>query len=158
MVSRSDITIREAGEADIEGIAFMGARFFDEAQWSDVVEWDHDSVCSTLRMMLSDERGILLVAQRGDELVGMAGGMVYPLYFNHNHLTGQELFWWVDPAFRGEVGLPLMSKMEERAMSAGAKSWAMIALDKVRPEATGAIYRRRGYRASEHSYIKRLAA
>ena len=59
--------------------------------------------------------------------------MVYPLYFNCNHITGQELFWWVEPEARKGVGAHLLDCLELAAMNAGAQSWAMIALDKVRP-------------------------
>lgn len=152
----SDIEIRPAAVDDIPAIVRIGARFFDEAEWADVAEWDHDSICSTLRGMIADPNGIVLIAIREGVICGIAGGLVYPLYFNCNHITGQELFWWVEPEARKGVGAHLLDCLELAAMNAGAQSWAMIALDKVRPEAVGALYRRRGYRASEHSYIKRL--
>lgn len=152
------ITVRDASEQDVERVATLGAEFFKEAQWSDVTEWDHDSVCVTLRNLINREGGILLVADREGVICGMAGGLVHPAYFNFHHLTGQELFWWVTPDDRHGAGRLLMDAMEASASARGAQSWAMIALDRVRPEAVGACYRRRGYRASEHSYIKRLAA
>lgn len=154
----SEIEIRDALADDIEIIAHLGARFFDEAQWSDVTEWDHDSVCRTLSNLIESAGGILIVATRKGVVLGMVGGLVHPAYFNAHHLTGQELFWWVEPAERSGVGGLLMTAMETAAIARGAKSWAMIALDKIRPEAVSAMYRRRGYRPSERSFIKRLAA
>ncbi len=151
-----DIEIRAAVENDIPVIADMGARFFAEAEWSDVVEWDHDSICATLRHMIADPSGIVLVATREGVIRGIAGGLVHPLYFNRNHLSGQEIFWWVEPDERGHMGAPLLDCLELAALERGAKSWAMIALDKIRPDAVGAAYKRRGYRASEHTYIKRF--
>lgn len=153
-----DIEIRDAQANDIPVIVRLGALFFDEAGWSDVTEWDDESVAATLSNMIDSDGGILLVAERKGVILGMAGGLVYPAYFNAHHLTGQELFWWVSPDDRCGAGKALMDAMEARAREKGAKSWAMIALDKVRPAAVGAVYQRRGYRASEHSYIKRLAA
>jgi len=156
MRQSTDIDVIPAGHDAIPVIAEMGSRFFAEAQWSDVTEWDHDSICATLRHLVDDPLGILLIATRKGVICGMAGGLVHPAYFNVHHLTGQELFWWVEPDERGGVGQMLLDCLELAAMERGAKSWAMIALDRVRPDAVGAVYRRRGYRASEHSYIKRL--
>jgi len=153
---KSDYTIRDAHDADIQAVALLGARFFEEAEWSDVTSWDHDSVCKTLQHLISDDGGILLVAEREGVILGMAGGLLHPAYFNHNHLTGQELFWWVEPEHRHGIGENLLTDMETIAVLKGAQSWAMIALAKVRPDAVGRLYERRGYRASELTYIKAL--
>lgn len=148
--------IRPATHEDIATVAALGQRFFKEAGWSDVAEWDDASIRHTLGHLIDGEGGILLVAEHDGRIVGMTGGLVHPLYFNHSQLTGQELFWWVDPEHRKGIGAALLDRLEVEARARGASSWAMIALDKVRPEAVGAVYRRRGYRAAEHSYIKRL--
>ena len=153
-----ELIIREAGEADIPAIATLGAQFYREAGWADVAAWDDASIRHTLCHMIANPDGIVLVLVRKGVICGMAGGLVHPLYFNHAHKTGQELFWWVSPDERIGTGSALLEALEQAARDRGAESWAMIALDKVRPEAVGAMYRRRGYRASEHSFIKRLAA
>lgn len=147
--------IRPAVHADIETIAVLGRRFFDEAEWFDVAEWDHESILLTLSNMVDSSEAILLVAD-DNGIIGIAGGITFPLYFNHAHKSGQELFWWVSPDRRDGTGGKLLNALEDAARAAGCASWAMIALDKVAPERTGRIYHRRGYRASEHSYIKRL--
>lgn len=154
-MSRS-VILRAATHNDIGVIADMGARFFEEAGWSDVMTWDDASFRATLDHMIASEDGILLVAMISDQIVGMAAGLVHPAYFNLNHKTGQELFWWVEPAHRGAAGMVLLDALEDQAMMRGCVSWSMIALDKVRWEAVGRLYKRRGYRASEHSYIKAL--
>lgn len=152
------VEIRDATLDDVEVIADLGARFFDEAGWADVAEWDRNSIIATLRHMAEDPHSILLVAIRKGVIIGMAGGVVFPAYFNANLFMGQELFWWVDPADRDGAGRALFKAMEEAARDVGAEVWSMIALDKVRWQAVGACYKRRGYRASEHSFIKRLVA
>lgn len=153
-----ELMIREADDADIPVIAQLGAQFYREAGWADVAEWDDASIRLTLGQLVTNPDGILLVLVRKGVICGMAGGLVHPLYFNHAHKTGQELFWWVSPDERIGTGAALLEALEQAARDRGAQSWAMISLDKVRPEAVGAMYRRRGYRASEHTYIKRLAA
>lgn len=148
--------IRLASKADVPVIARLGTLFFVEAGWSDVAEWDHDSIMRTLEHMVASDDGILLVAETDGKIIGMAGGLVFPLYFNHAHKSGQELFWWIAPEHRGGVGARMLDRLEQEARDRGAKSWAMIALAKVRPESVGKLYERRGYRASERSYIKAL--
>lgn len=148
--------IRPAGVEDIPTIASMGKAFFDEAAWSDVVEYVSEDCAASLLAMIEGEHGIVLVAEEAGQIVGMAGGVVCPLYFNRAHLSGQELFLWVKPGERRGLGGRLLIALEQAAKDAGCQSWSMIALDRVEPEATGKLYERRGYRASEHSYIKRL--
>lgn len=156
MPQAADISYRDATLDDIDAVARLGARFFDEAEWSDVTSWDHETVCITLRNLIEQDGGILVVCEREGVIIGMAGGLVHPAYFNRHHLTGQELFWWVEPRYRGGAGSALLNSLEASARERGAQSWAMIALAKVRPDAVGKIYERRGYRPSERTYIKAL--
>ena len=148
--------IRRATLEDVATIAALGELFHAEAGWADICEYSVEDCEKTLAFMVSDENGILFVAEVDGEIVGMAGGLAHPLYFNHAHKSGQEMFWWVKPGLRGGIGRELLDAMEDEARAIGCTSWAMIALDKVQPELTGRLYRRRGYRASEHSWIKRL--
>lgn len=147
--------IREATVGDVAAVVIHGREFFIEAGWSDVAEYREEDCASTLRHLVESDTGILLVHEVDGAVVGMAGGMVSPLYFDFTHLSGQELFWWVRPDQRG-AGAALLTALESAARKKGCKSWVMIALDRVQPERTGRIYQRRGYRASEHTYIKRL--
>lgn len=148
--------IRNAVAADVPRIAELGELFHAEAGWGDICEYSVADTEKTLLHLVNDDNGILLVAESEGEIVGMAGGLAHPVYFNHAHKSGQELFWWMKPGLRDGTGRLLLEAMEDRAREIGCTSWSMIALDKVNPELTGRIYRRRGYRASEHSYIKRL--
>lgn len=148
--------IRDASLHDVPEIARLGELFHAEAGWADVCDYSREDTEKTLAHMVESDDGILLVAESDGEIVGMCGGLAHPVYFNHSHKSGQELFWWMKPGLRDGTGRLLLETMEARARAIGCSSWAMIALDKVQPELTGRIYKRRGYRASEHSYIKRL--
>jgi GNAT superfamily N-acetyltransferase len=150
--------IRPATLEDVPTIAAMGERFHAEAGWADVVPYVVADCAQSLRELVGAPAGILLVAEAEGRLVGMAGGLAHPFYFNFAHRTGSELFWWVEPGLRDGTGAALLQSLEDAARAIGCESWAMVAVDKVRPETMARIYRRRGYRPAEHSFIKRLQA
>ncbi len=132
--------------------------FFTEAGWQDVAEYRSADCLKSLQFLATNETGILLVAQEDGEIVGMAGGLVSPLYFNLSHMTGQELFWWVKPGARGSVGVRLIDALEKAAKDKGCTSWAMGIVSGLNADRTEKLLDRRGYRPSERTYIKRLAA
>ena len=148
--------IRLATPEDIPAIAEMGERFHGEAGWQDIAAYSVSDCSQSLGQMIEGDIGIVLVAEDEGRIVGIAGGLIFPLYFNHAHKSGQELFLYVEPGRRDGTGAKLLQALELSAKQMGCQSWAMIALDKVNPQATGRLYRRRGYRAAEHSWIRRL--
>jgi GNAT superfamily N-acetyltransferase len=147
--------IRHATVEDVPTIALLGHRFHEEAGWGDIADYVPADCEKALTHLVESDDGILIVADEGG-IVGMAGGLCHPLYFNHAHKSGQEMFWWVDPRSRNGVGAQMLDALEAEAKAKGCKSWAMIALAKVKPELMGRVYQRRGYRASENTWIKRL--
>lgn len=148
--------IRPANEMDIPALLRMGHYFFDEAMWGDITEYDPGSMERTLHHLIDSASGILLVAEVGGVVVGMAGALLYPHYFNTDSLTGQELFWWVDPVHRKGVGAALLDALENAAKAAGAVSFTMVSVSYLRSDALDRVYRRRGYRPAERTYIKRF--
>lgn len=148
--------IRPATERDIPALLDMGRRFFDEAMWCDVTEYDPGSMDRTLCHLIDSASGILLVVETNGAVVGMAGVLLYPHYFNTDSLTGQEIFWWVEPSHRKGSGGALLDAMESAAKAAGALSFSMVSVACLRSDALDRVYRRRGYRPAERSYIKRF--
>lgn len=148
--------IRHANHRDVPAMVEMGRQFHCDAGWGDITEFSNEDCAATLAKMVGLDDAILLVVEREGNLIGMAGGLASPIYFNHAHKTGQELFFWMEPGSRNGDGRQLLEALEEEAREIGCQSWVMISLDRIRPEATGLLYKRRGYRASEHSWIKRL--
>lgn len=147
--------IRHATEADLPAIAEMGERFHGEAGWSDIANYNRADCEKSLQAMI-EGAGVVLVAEQDGRIIGIVGGIYFPLYFNHGHKSGQEMFLYVEPGLRDGIGAKLLIALEQAAREAGCQSWLMIALDHVAPEATGRLYKRRGYRPAEHSWIRRL--
>lgn len=147
--------IRFATQRDVPEIATLGELFHGQAGWGDVFAYQVEDCATSLRTFLQLDNFICLVAVK-ERIVGMAAGIVSPVYFNHGHLSGEELFWWVSDQAPQMTGLRLLDALESAAKDKGCDSWQMKSIAKLGGERMGRLYERRGYRASEHSYIKRL--
>lgn len=146
------LMIRPATLDDLEKIAELGEEFHAEASWADVAPYNAGDCRQALAVILA--QGVILVAEDGGEIVGMAGGLIFPLYFNHAHLTGSEMFLWVRPDRRGSLGVRLLDAMEQAARAKGCASWGMALMASLNPEKTEQFYLRRGYRPHERTYLK----
>lgn len=156
-MSSSVLVVRKATAEDFERILPLAHRFFEASKYGREMAFDDVSFKQTFDHLISGEDGVFFVAAEDGEIVGLAGALAYPFYFNSAHKTGQELFWWVDPDARGSsVGVSMFDALECWAREQGCKTFSMICLDSLRPEAVSKIYQRRGYRASEHTFIKEL--
>lgn len=148
--------IRRAERPDYPSLVSMCRAFFAESGCATFAEFDEASLRATLDNLMAGD-AVCLVAEVAGQVVGTAAAMAYPFYFNTSHKTGQELFWWLNHEHRGSaVGPRLFRALEEWARGAGCQTFSMVALDALKPEQVGALYRRAGYRPTEHSYIKEL--
>jgi len=147
----ADWRIRSATEEDFPAVMEMCRKFFDSTGYSDIAQFDPDSMAVTLLALMRD--GVLLVVEK-NKLVGMAGAIIYPFYFNLGHKTSQEMFWWVDPEHRG-IGRELFAELKNEVKKKGASSLSMIAVQ-TSPHWVGDFYMSHGLRPSERSYIGRL--
>lgn len=147
--------IRLATAADITGIARLGEKFHAQAGWSDIFDYSAVDCAASLHRFMPLPAFICLVADEG-EIVGMAAGVLAPVYFKADHLSGEELFWWVSDDASQMTGLRLLQALEAEAKARGAQSFQMKSIARLNGDRMGKLYERKGYRASEHSYIKRL--
>jgi hypothetical protein len=145
--------IRKAVLSDAEDLTEMSKEFFAEAGWSDVTEWDEEKTLASLRGLISSENCIILVSEKDDEITGAIGIMIAPVWFSSGDFLGQELFWYVKPEHRGSVGHKLLLEAESRLVGR-AQLCSMFTIDKIND--MNGYFLRRGYRPSEHSYIRRI--
>lgn len=149
------IQIREAVDGDVPAIIEMGRSFFDASGYSGIIAFDAKTAKTAIETIIIDKHAIILVAEIHEQLIGMVAAILHPFYFNINHLTGQELVWWIEPEHRtGTAGIRLIKAIEQWAKSNGAKTFSMISLANNRR--VEQIYERRGYLPSENTFIKSL--
>jgi GNAT superfamily N-acetyltransferase len=152
---QSSSLVRPATHEDVDACLPMARRFYDESGMADMIGFDSDSALMTLRHLIDDENAALFVACKGDERIGMAGALAYPMYFNIRQKAAQEMFWWVSPEHRGgTAGVRLMQSMERWAASLGCQTMTMVCLPIDGPAES--IYQRMGYRPLERNFVRRL--
>lgn len=144
--------IREATPADLPDLIRMGKAFHAVTGVADLIPMDVETLGRTFLQLMGGESSTILVKDDAG-IVGAVGALLHPHYFNNAHITGQELFWWVDPEHRG-AGVELLDALEDWARSMGARTFGMIALEAIDGGRAGSIYKRRGYRPVEHSYLR----
>lgn len=144
--------IRNATHADIPEIARLGAIFHAQAGW-DEIPYNAEDCARSLNNLMDGSAFICMVADEG-QIVGMASGVISPVYFNHGHISGEELFWWVSQDAPHMTGLRLLDALETEAQRKGCKTWQMKSLARLGGERMVRLYERRGYRSSEQSFIK----
>ncbi|QWF19300.1 GNAT family N-acetyltransferase [Lysobacter capsici] len=144
--------IRKATEADIPAIVEMGREFYPSTHYSAHIPFCPESVAAIARTM--QESGILLVADDGGALVGMAGLVVAPFMFNRAYTGAYEVMWWTSPTAQGHgVGKALLAAIEPAAAEFGVLPIQMVLLPSSPPQAA-VLYERAGYAVSETSYTK----
>lgn len=142
------MSIRLAVEADIPQMVDMGVKFNEQSSYSKHLKISREKVAELGKQLIAKDG--LLVSERNGQIVGMIGFVVYPHFMSGEIIAG-EVFWWVEPGFRGE-GLRLMKEAESRARAAGAKDMQMIApTDQV-----AKVYQRLGYEFVESTHQKKL--
>lgn len=152
------MTIRFAGHRDIPALIQMGQHFHSSSPYANLVPLDLATVERTGRTLIDGEDSAIIIALSGEQridihAVGMLGLAVYSHPISGVRVAS-ELFWWVEPEFRGHTGLKLLRLAEKWAVSRGAKVLQMIA-----PTVqTEQLYNRLGYTKVETSYQLGLEA
>ncbi len=150
------MTIRLATNEDIPRIVEMGAVLTAQSSYVGIVDYDKDSAAQTVSEFIESDAAVVLVCEPDGMVVGVVAALVFPLYLNRAHMTAQELWMWIDPEYRGHGGRNLMKALESTVSDMGAKSLCVTAQASIRPEATGRLYRRHGFKLTDLTYMKRI--
>lgn len=147
--------ISKATIDDLPDLVSMGEAFFDEAKWHSIYgEWDDTQASEALSDLINDDNAILFMARADGKSVGMIGGYLSPFWLKKTTRMITEFYWYVQPEYRGRVGILLKNALDSIAREEGAEVSQMSSLAEI-PEVE-ALYGRMGYELREKIYIKRL--
>ena len=143
--------IRKADPSDYDKMLAMGQHFIEQTPYRDSLPNDPALWRETIiKGVLAHETKVALVAEEDGQLYGMLVGLVGP-HLLIGEITGQELFWWAEPAKR-TVGLRLLKAFVEACRSRGATRIHMVAPT----ERVAQLYQKLGYVHYESTYELRL--
>lgn len=141
--------IREATINDTTAIVDKGLTMIASTPYAAMIKGDRDTMSATVTSLISN--GVVLIATIDDAIVGMLGLATYTHPVSGERMTA-EIFWWVDPEYRGWTGIRLLKRAEEWAREAETACLQMVA-----PTADiERLYERLGYARTEVSYHKSL--
>lgn len=145
------MTVRHATEADLDQLVRMGEQFAELTQHP----FDAAKVRDALLGAMTKQEQVVLVYEKDGTVEGGIVGIVYPPWTSNAVLWAVELAWWVDPNKRGLAGVRLLHAFEAWAQEHGAVSVSMSS--QARLDSTAAsLLTRKGYRPTEHTYMKEL--
>ena len=149
------ITVREATETDLSEYVKLSADFHAASPMQRVCEFEPEGFKEFVVAAIDNPDICILLAELNGEIVGITGGIIYPLYFSPSHKVSQELWWWLTPAARGSgVGNKMFKHLQLWSKERGAKTIFMIALEDERAEKMEKVYCRAGFEPMERTFMK----
>lgn len=152
------MTLKIATFSDLPDILSMAHKFAQASTYAGMTV-DDGKVTKLIDMMLSEgpKVSIILLAIEDDKPVGMIGARATePLYFKEK--VAAELVWWVEPEHRrSNHAKELIDAYEYWAKNVSKCDYTQMSLletDQI--NLIDRIYRRRGYRTTERSYVKEV--
>lgn len=145
--------IRNATEADIEFIVQEGIKFIQYHPANLGKNIDVNYLFGLGMSLIKDH--IVLIAEEGDNKLGMIGGMIVPNIYNPNYLGLQELFWWVKEGHRNtSAAMKLFRAFEKIAKELKMDFISMVST--VYTPQLEKVYKRSNYFPVESAYMKEL--
>ena len=147
-----DATIRLATITDTPAVVDMGRKFLLSGPYKDRLG---DSPANffefTLALISSPLARVLVAEDKSGHPIGVLAFAITPHYLS-KELTANELIWYVEPEYRGQLSLELFWAAKKMAKELGAIWLQFTAPD----EKAGAIYKRLGLEQLEVGYQMRL--
>ena len=145
--------IRPAVISDLTRMERMGERFFEASGLGRWFTFKPRCFSKLMADMMAGNQAVVLVGEGPEGVVSMAAMVSYSCWFDDEHLTAQELFWWVEPFFRGgTMGARLHQGLEDWARKKGCVTMEMGALEELKPDSLEALYQRMGYGPKERIF------
>ena len=154
-----DINVRKAIATDLEQYVKLARNFHEASPMHGVADFDEQGYSNFFLQSIIDPNIGIWLAEIDNEIVGITGALVYPLYFSPTNLVAQELWWWLTPASRGSgAGGKMFKQIEQWAQEKSAKALFMIALEDDRATKMEKVYARAGFKPLERTFIKEVTS
>jgi GNAT superfamily N-acetyltransferase len=149
--------VRAATIWDIPEYSELAMDFISSNPLAHIAKADKDEVSGFLLDAIDRDGALIILAEVGNNIAGICGAMIYPIYYAPSVLVGSELWWFVKPEYRGSLAGKMMREtIENWAKSKDAQAMLMVALENEKIDAVGRLYKRHGYTPMEHTYMKGL--
>lgn len=120
------------------------------------VEFCESSFLDYWSSMLDSGTGFMILVEHKDgDIIGGVGGVVTN-FQTSSVKNAIEMFWWVEPEFRGEVGRVLYNEFVVESKKRGAKRLLMAYMANSMPDKLEKFYAAKGFTPFEHHVIKNL--
>ena len=151
--------VRTATADDLPQYIELARMFHVASPMHNVIAFDDKGYSQFFLNALEQPTVGIWLAEIDGEVVGIAGALLYPMYFSPNNLVAQELWWWLTPKSRGSgAGAKMFKQIEDWAKDNGAAAVFMIALEDSRAKKMEHLYARAGFRPMERTFIKEVPA
>jgi GNAT superfamily N-acetyltransferase len=151
--------VRKATETDLPKYIVLAESFHMASPMHGVIGFDAPGYSQFYLSSLQNDSVGIWLAEIDDEIVGICGALVYPMYFNPSALVVQELWWWLTPASRGSgAGGKMFKQIEQWSKEKDASALFMIALEDSRAKKMENLYIRAGFKPMERTFIKEVTA
>ena len=151
--------VRKALESDLPQYLTLAQAFHAASPMHGSIGFDVPGYSQFYLSSLQNDSVGIWLAEIENEIVGICGALVYPLYFNPSALVVQELWWWLTPASRGSgAGGQMFKQIEQWAKDKEANALFMIALEDNRAKKMENLYVRAGFKPMERTFIKEVTS
>lgn len=158
MGGHMSLVVRQATTDDLEAYIPMARNFLASTPMGNVVPFDEPAFRGFYKNAMENPDLGAWIAEDDGQPIGMAGAIVFPMYFNPNFISAQETWWWLEPTARGNgVGKILYQEIEKWAAERGAKALIMVALENEKTSQFANLYARQGYKPMERSFFREVA-
>jgi len=154
-MSENLMIVRQMQDQDLSAYMQLMDQFHKASPMKKVCELDWEGLSQFLLGAKNNPDMSVFLAELNGQIVGVTGGIIYPLYFCSSHKVAQELWWWLTPSARGSgAGNMMFKELQSWAKERGAKTMFMIALEDERAEKMEKVYCRAGFEPMERTFMK----
>jgi GNAT superfamily N-acetyltransferase len=152
------VIARYATAEDLDQYLPLAAAFHSASPVHNVLPFDYEGFTNFFLSSIGNPSVGMWVVEEDGIVYGIAGALIYPMYFSPSSRVAQELWWWMLPEARGlGAGKQLYDAIESWAKEQSANALFMIALEDSDAPKMERLYTDKGFRPMERTYFKEVA-